>query len=119
MLVDPHRACLELRGDDIGLVEVGPPNRATEAVVRRICAPDGIGDVRVSQDRKDGSELLLAHQAGIVWNVADDRGRDKKPVAIECLPARDYNTASVGVLEVSLDLLVPRLILQRSHLPSL
>ena len=77
---------------------------------------DHIVDVRIAQHRNDRTELFLRHQSCVVGDVPDDRWLNEVTLPAEYLAAGNDLAVPLGVLEVALNLLELRLVLQRAHL---
>src|SRR6516225_3112366 len=116
MLVHPDRAGIDPGRHLERSVAVRRPNRAAQAEVRVVGTFDHFVDVGVAQHRQHRAELFLAHQSGVIGDVADDGWLDEIALPLEHTAAGNNLAALPGILQETLDLFELRLVLDRAHL---
>src|SRR5690606_1027875 len=105
-------------GDRLAALDVAGPYRAGQAVACVVGSPNRIVDVRELQDRHDGPELLLLHEAAARFYVGYECRRDEVAPAFRHLAAgEEPRAAAFGVLAEVAYLVVLHLVLVLPLLP--
>ncbi|MNQ55671.1 hypothetical protein D3C85_697700 [compost metagenome] len=116
MLVDPDHAAVDALGDRQGSLGIGRPDRAAETVFAVVGARDHLVNAVVWQDRHQRSELFLAHQARVVWNVTHDRRRNEVARPFQRRPTCNDFAACTRLVQKTEQLLVLHAVLDRTDL---
>lgn len=64
---------------------------------RTRCRIDHRVEIVIGKDRKDRSELFLAYQAAVVWQIADDGGCDEIALPVDRVATGDHTPRTLGV----------------------